>query len=75
MGENGSSKWKDEGLDCLVLDEFLIPNPKTIQSVSTSNGDTKKGAETVSKYDSAETAKAIEVLILRFLECCNLTRI
>lgn len=69
MGENGSSKWKDEGLDCLVLDEFLIPNPKTIQSVSTSNGDTKKGAETVSKYDSADTAKAIEVLILRFLEC------
>ena len=28
MGEQNETKWKDEGLDCLVLDEFLIPNPK-----------------------------------------------
>ena len=26
MGE----KWKDEGLDCLILDEFLLPDPKKI---------------------------------------------
>lgn len=62
MGENNSSKWKDEGLDCLVLDEFLIPNPKTIQGVTTSNDDSisTKDAETISKLDIADTTKAIE---------------
>ena len=66
MGENNSSKWKDEGLDCLVLDEFLIPNPKTIQGVTRSNDDSisTKDAETISKLDIADTTKAIEVLKL-----------
>ena len=40
MGEqqNGTS-WKDEGLDCLVLDEFLIPNPKNNENISMNKND------------------------------------
>ena len=29
MAEKNGGGWKDEGLDCLVLDEFLLPNPKS----------------------------------------------
>ena len=29
MAEKIGGGWKDEGLDCLVLDEFLLPNPKS----------------------------------------------
>ena len=29
MADKNGGGWKDEGLDCLVLDEFLLPNPKS----------------------------------------------
>ena len=54
MGEQNGAKWKDEGLDCLVLDEFLIPNPKNNINISETNVDLetiKNGEETVPKPD------------------------
>ena len=54
MGEQNGAKWKDEGLDCLVLDEFLIPNPKNSINISETNVNSesvKNEEETVSKPD------------------------
>ena len=54
MGEQNGAKWKDEGLDCLVLDEFLIPNPKNNIDISETNVDSetiKNGEEEVPKPD------------------------
>ena len=54
MGEQNGAKWKDEGLDCLVLDEFLIPNPKNSINISETNVNSesvKNEEETVPKPD------------------------
>ena len=60
MGEQNGAKWKDEGLDCLVLDEFLIPNPKNNINISETNVDLetiKNGEETVPKPDQVTFLK------------------
>ena len=54
MDEQNGAKWKDEGLDCLVLDEFLIPNPKNSINISETNVNSesvKNEQETVPKPD------------------------
>ena len=74
MGEQNGAKWKDEGLDCLVLDEFLIPNPKNNINISETNVDLetiKNEEETVPKpdqvieaYNSIQTQSILKDLSL-----------
>lgn len=61
MGEQNGTKWKDEGLDCLVLDEFLIPNPKNIENVPSNNGDVNVPKTGENKIDSSDTSQASTV--------------
>ena len=35
MAETSVRSWKDEGLDCLVLDEYLLPAPQNKCKMST----------------------------------------
>ena len=58
MGEQNGTKWKDEGLDCLVLDEFLIPNPKNIENVPSNNGDVNVPKTGEHKIDGSDTSQA-----------------
>ena len=53
MADTNKIGWKDAGLDCLVLDEYLLPDPNKLTEISLNrdrqneNGDIKKVDETI----------------------------
>ena len=62
MAEKNGGGWKDEGLDCLVLDEFLLPNLKS-KFISSENNENQCNVNDNGLIEDGKETKVHKVIV------------